>query len=706
MYLHDFQTGERVASVRVPSPVQSVAVRPDGKHAAIMMDDGLYIWGAATGKKAVLLHQHKDADRRAQVRYSRDGKHLTAALAGRTTSVLRWDLQTAGMMIGRRLTGLVARLALSPDGDTIAASIAPDDVIVWSFATGKARRLWAPKRVRLPELSFSADGKTLLETERRSVRFWDVARGRPIRVVALEGSWDEGNDEPPLLSLDGRALCQAERWSAIRRWDAVTGKELGGDAPAGQVSHLAFSVDGGLVRTLGSDLRRFEWAADTGKALGQGQVCWPWWEEVGSERQPFASPRGTYLAGLFRDGVAVLDMRTGKSRSWHAGHVRLNLAVFSPDEKVLLTAGKGPRAKVWDVRTGKLVSQLNLIDTTPRFDWLAFTPDGKKLLVGVGWRTVYICEAKTGKRLDALRAPAEREPVQEPFWDQGHAIAASPDGRWLAVSCTGNLWLWDLVERRELGPLQTIEHPWRTLAPGPVLFSFDSRYLAWFDEALTLCLYELATGRIVHRLEGARPVSNFSPVAWRLAAAHLDDGTPVLWDLGLLLRSQPLPLDASPAATSTLWDLLAADAPTAHRALWRLAARADAADLLALRLPVVRPLGAQRAAELLRDLAGDDFARRKAAERALAEAREAARLPIQRAWRGEADLEVRLRLGRLLDKLRPRSPEALRDARAVFALEASGSAEARRLLRKLSNGLPEARLTREATAALARLEKR
>jgi len=49
-----------------------------------------------------------------------------------------------------------------------------------------------------------------------------------------------------------------------------------------------------------------------------------------------------------------------------------------------------------------------------------------------------------------------------------------------------------------------------------------------------------------------------------------------------------------------------------------------------------------------------------------------------------------------------RSPELRRQVRAVEVLERVGGAEARRVLEALAGGAPEARLTQEAKAALAR----
>src|SRR5262249_62190196 len=76
------------------------------------------------------------------------------------------------------------------------------------------------------------------------------------------------------------------------------------------------------------------------------------------------------------------------------------------------------------------------------------------------------------------------------------------------------------------------------------------------------------------------------------------------------------------------------------------------------------------------------------------------------AWLPCPPLEVRRRLEQLLDgpKMRHWSPEMVRQLRALHALELMGTPEARRLLERVADGLPEVRLTQEAKAALRRLQ--
>jgi hypothetical protein len=69
--------------------------------------------------------------------------------------------------------------------------------------------------------------------------------------------------------------------------------------------------------------------------------------------------------------------------------------------------------------------------------------------------------------------------------------------------------------------------------------------------------------------------------------------------------------------------------------------------------------------------------------------------------------EARRRVERTLAQLDPvNSPAVLRGPRAVEALEAVGTPEARAVVEVLAGGDPSARLTRDAKATLARLAKR
>ncbi len=75
---------------------------------------------------------------------------------------------------------------------------------------------------------------------------------------------------------------------------------------------------------------------------------------------------------------------------------------------------------------------------------------------------------------------------------------------------------------------------------------------------------------------------------------------------------------------------------------------------------------------------------------------------MQKTLKGHPPLEVRRRLEQLLQRL-PTGPKQLQMLRAAEALEQIGTPEARKVLERLADGMPDTRLTLEAMASVARL---
>jgi hypothetical protein len=200
----------------------------------------------------------------------------------------------------------------------------------------------------------------------------------------------------------------------------------------------------------------------------------------------------------------------------------------------------------------------------------------------------------------------------------------------------------------------------------------------------------------------------FSP-SGRLLATASTDGTALVWDaVALLRRGRTAPARLSGDELAALWqDLAGADAAKAYRAIGRLAtAPAEAVPWLRDHLRPVPAVAvdAKRLDRLLAELDSDDFAVRGRATREIEAFGELAQPALERVLAGTPSAEVRARVEELAERCAPaRSPERLRGLRAIEVLEQVGTAEARAVLVALAKGAPEARLTREAKAALERL---
>ena len=72
-------------------------------------------------------------------------------------------------------------------------------------------------------LAFSADGKHLLSGSKdRSLRLWDVARGKKVQTFAGHDNWVTA----AALSADGKYVLSLSDDCSAKLWDAAEGEEL------------------------------------------------------------------------------------------------------------------------------------------------------------------------------------------------------------------------------------------------------------------------------------------------------------------------------------------------------------------------------------------------------------------------------------------------------------------------------------------------
>ena len=114
-------------------------------------------------------------------------------------------------------------------------------------------------------------------------------------------------------------------------------------------------------------------------------------------------------------------------------------------------------------------------------------------------------------------------------------------------------------------------------------------------------------------------------------------------------------------------------------------------------------------ARLIANLDSDEFAVRDKASQQLARYGRVAEKPLRQELKNRPSLEVRRRVEDLLARMVDASDvirAAPREIRCVELLESIGSAEARRVLQTLADGVGEAELTQEAKSSLARLSRK
>jgi hypothetical protein len=238
--------------------------------------------------------------------------------------------------------------------------------------------------------------------------------------------------------------------------------------------------------------------------------------------------------------ATLWDAGTGERRFTGkvAGQVRELLPV--PGGKLLVcryTVDNVAGLQAWDAATGEVRSSIDR-GFDPYRARYAVTPDGTSL-VACDQESVAGYDLRTGRERFAWK-PADRDVLgraapkgDRPVPDPVSAVAASPDGKTLAISVRGPAYV-DVSKRTDSLVLVEAETGKVTRrAPTPetssewLVFSADGRWLAGPQ-----CVWEVGTLKEVRRFPDRPRVTaaGFSPDGRRVATGHAN-GTALVWTI-------------------------------------------------------------------------------------------------------------------------------------------------------------------------------
>lgn len=394
-----------------------------GRFATASADGAARLWDVATGGQRTRV-AHTGAP--ATLALAADGTLLsTTAGAGRGPTGARGAVQFWRANSSPALTQLgaepVASLAVSPDGRTIAAVLARTvggaaggTVVLWDVTGGReAMRLQAETPLR--SLAFSPDSRTLAAAgEDRSAYVWDLATASERLRLAHDG---------PLLGVafspNGGFLATAGD-SAVRLWEARSGRALAALPHDQPVRAFAFSPDGRHLATASGDQRV------TGGHLA---TIWRIPDADPVLRLPLpALPAGIAYAADGRvllvaagESALVFDAETGDSRARLTHNGAVEHVLLAPDSATLL-AVSGADAHLWQ---WPALSERATVRGRSPIRAAAFDPRGITLAIadGSGLRVV---QSASGVEVSSL-------PVRTA------AIAFSRNGAWLALGGDGGV---------------------------------------------------------------------------------------------------------------------------------------------------------------------------------------------------------------------------------------------------------------------------
>jgi hypothetical protein len=297
--------------------------------------------------------------------------------------------------------------------------------------------------------------------------------------------------------------------------------------------------------------------------------------------------------------------------------------------------------------------------------------------------------------------PSKGAAKEDEGWGEVGSTTLSADAKVLVVCWKAAVLLYEVASGRSFGRWDVAD------ATGAL--STDGRLLA-IGTAKEITVWDVPSRRPLKRLPGHDNYVGhlaFSPDG-KVLASGSSDTTILLWDLAQLDRGVPPPAKPlTPVELKELWpDLASADIAKARQALWALAAAGDQAiPLLCAGARPVPRWSAQRLGELIRELDSETFSVRQQAHSELERLDELAEPALRKALEDKPTAEVRRSIGKLLEGITERTLQ-LRALRAVEVLEKIRTPSSRRALEELAAGEPDAQMTVEAKASLVRLARR
>jgi WD40 repeat protein len=449
--------------------VTAVAFSPDGK--LLFTGDELghcRLWDAANIKQDSTLKLLWEAQRHSRgviaVCFSPDSKRLLTASSDRT--VAQWDVDTGKELIPLALghPAAVTALALSADGHRAMTTCEDGRVRLWDADTAKQLGEFGMPHETITSVAFSPDGAAAVTTS----------------TVASEQ----------------KVGTAAEANSAVRLWDLKTFKQIPGqggtDSPLHQfheTSALAwqtiYSPNGAsLLTVIGNEVRML------GAKNGQETMAFVPQGAVASAR---FSPDGNRVVTSSWDNTAriwnIAGPRAEVKLVGHAGYV--NDAAFSPgDGRYVATAARDNEVILWDSTNGKLLARFNGEDGHHGpVTSVAFDAKSQRLITASQDRTAKIWDLKTRKVLVTLGGPPRAGMVSRirPHTQAVLRAEFSPDGtRVLTAGDDNRAILWNALTGEPILQLQG-----HTAAVTSVCFSVDGKRAITGSRDATAKLWEL-----------------------------------------------------------------------------------------------------------------------------------------------------------------------------------------------------------------------
>ena len=225
-----------------PQRILSVSLSPDGQHAFVATQQGLFVKWALASQRQETLIDHEETLVLAAAALSSNGRlALGRSPDGGGSIEVHEPVEGRLLHTLQGPSSFLQALAFSGDGSRLAAVADAGPVLLWEL-TGKPRlrKLSGPKG-RTLAVALSADGSRVAAAgEGGALRVWDARSGRLVRTL-------RGGSKDLLavaLSADGRFVLSGGAEGTARLWELRSAKQVWSQEPGAELTAVALSPDG------------------------------------------------------------------------------------------------------------------------------------------------------------------------------------------------------------------------------------------------------------------------------------------------------------------------------------------------------------------------------------------------------------------------------------------------------------------------------
>ncbi|MFV2067393.1 MAG: protein kinase [Pirellulales bacterium] len=466
--------------------------------------------------------------------FTPDGTQVVAACGDSKVRV--WDAASGDVLAELDHLAPVRAVAVSHDGKFIASGDSGGNVKLWDAATWEPQPTLEKTLPGVQCIAFAPDGKSLATASGPffgdlgpvEVKLWDLDSRRSRNLEGLDSMV-----HCLAFSPDGKTLATSGA-KGFKLWNVATAEEL--SFTGGGVHCVAFSSDSNILAT-------------TGPAEAV------LWDVHGKQRLASFPKAGNFSLALSSVGkILATAGRHARIRLWDTqtrqlintldGHTNWIWSVaFSPDGKTLASGSRDGTVRLWSVEEepdGRTIvgtsNQWITMNGSALSTPLALSC-GKHHLLATGGpnQSIKLVNARTGETVASLEGHTAG--VNSVAFSGDAKILASASG---AFNQPGEIKLWNLATGQEHAALDAHEGVFPSVA-----FSADGKTLA-AGEGKTVRIWDTASGRLRMTLgEHISDVTSvaFSPDGKTLAAATLErrdystgtevitEGEVKLWDL-------------------------------------------------------------------------------------------------------------------------------------------------------------------------------